>query len=88
MITVIDGFQVKLECFLLIGSSNIKWTWNTTAIMNLTDSNVLIQSTNESTSLTLQPSVINNRGTYYCQASNAYGNYSRYINLRVKSNSF
>lgn len=85
MITVIEGYAVTLECFLLIGTPNITWTWTVPATMYINNSNVNVDSSSEATSLRLQPSDVVNRGMFYCTASNAYGNYSRYINLRVKS---
>lgn len=87
--TVIEGYKAIIDCYLLVGtqnSQNLTWKWTLgdkfTPITN--DSSVV--SNNTQSIITINSVALAYSGSVYCTAFNNYGNYSRNITLRVKSN--
>ncbi|RNA06817.1 hypothetical protein BpHYR1_012191 [Brachionus plicatilis] len=86
----VSGKKVYLSCYVLVGYQNnldIEWMWKNPKgeILNLTH-RFEITSKNESSTLTIHDSMIEDSGIYECIAVNTYGSHSRTLKLVVKSN--
>lgn len=86
----VSGEKVSISCYVLVGyqnNLNIEWTWKDSKGESLNSTERFeILNKNESSTLTIQNSLMDDSGVYECIAKNAYGSHSRTLNLTIKSN--
>lgn len=84
------GNSIKLTCYLLVGTENsatITWSWkNPSGTTLVAGDKYSFNNQNTSSELTIKNIELNEKGNYYCYATNSYGTHSRYTYLMVKSN--
>lgn len=91
-ISVTEGNDANITCYLLVGTENnqhINWTWTfRNDLLADNDKYMVDESTSAfNSTLTVRSAVQGDRGDYYCISENSFGTYSRMITLRVKSTS-
>lgn len=86
-ITETSGGNAVFKCTKLYGSGQTTWEWlkddNVTLVSGT--GNVVIESDDNTTTLTLKEVKEEDKGEYMCILKNEHGSYSEKVNLRVKS---
>ena len=85
---VSEDYSAELECFLLVGTENnqtITWTWSFKGVNLPASDKYKFDNNNTQSKVTITGLTMNDRGDYFCKASNSYGYHNRSIALKVKS---
>jgi len=86
-ITETSGGNAVFKCTKLYGTDTTTWEWHKNDNITLVSGagNVVIESDDNSTTLTLKEVKEEDKGEYMCTLTNVHGAYSEKVNLRVKS---